>query len=70
VNTSSASPGTPDRDDSGRDDPRPVAPQPPDPADCCGDGCMPCIYDTYDEALSAYRSALAAWRARHPDAPA
>ena len=21
----------------------------PDPDDCCGQGCEPCIYDTYDQ---------------------
>ncbi|MEW5836397.1 MAG: oxidoreductase-like protein [Lysobacterales bacterium 14-68-21] len=51
------------------DDPRPQPPEPPDAAECCGDGCAPCIYDVYDEAMADYRRALAAWRARHPDAP-
>lgn len=50
------------------DDPRPQPPEPPDAAECCGDGCAPCIYDVYDEAMADYRRALAAWRARHPDA--
>ncbi|MBA2077029.1 hypothetical protein PCA_00700 [Rhodanobacter sp. PCA2] len=50
------------------DDPRPQPPPAPDPSECCGDGCAPCIYDTYDEAVAYYRSALAAWKARHPEA--
>jgi hypothetical protein len=49
-------------------DPRPVPPAPPDPADCCGGGCVSCIYDLYDAALERYQAQLAAWRARHPDA--
>jgi hypothetical protein len=35
-------------------------------ADCCGNGCDPCIFDLYEEARQHYREALAAWRARHP----
>jgi hypothetical protein len=48
------------------DDPPPRRPEEPDPADCCGEGCVPCVYDRYDEALQRYREALAAWRKRHP----
>lgn len=47
-------------------DPPPRRPAEPDPADCCGEGCVPCVYDRYDEALERYREALAAWRERHP----
>jgi hypothetical protein len=46
-------------------DPKPIAPQPPDPADCCGEGCVRCIFDVYDEALARHAAALAAWRERH-----
>jgi hypothetical protein len=46
-------------------DPRPVPPERPLPADCCGGGCDPCVFDLYAEALEAYEAALAAWRARH-----
>lgn len=48
--------------------PRP--PEPPDPGDCCGGGCVACVFDLYDAALERYEKELAAWRARHPDAPA
>ena len=51
-------------------DPRPVAPEPPLPSDCCESGCDPCVYDSYSEALQYYRERLAAWQARHPDAGA
>lgn len=49
------------------DDPCPQAPVEPDPADCCGEGCVPCVYDRYEAALERYRAALAAWQTRHPD---
>jgi len=47
-------------------DPPPVPPTEPDAADCCGEGCVRCVYDIYEEALERYRTALAAWRSRHP----
>lgn len=49
-------------------DPQPQPPEEPDPADCCGEGCVPCVYDRYDEALERYRERLNAWRERHPGA--
>ncbi|HET6546201.1 MAG TPA: oxidoreductase-like domain-containing protein [Rhodanobacteraceae bacterium] len=51
------------------DDPPPRRPQDPDPADCCGEGCVRCIFDVHDEAMERYETALAAWRERHPAAP-
>ena len=50
-------------------DPMPVAPPQPDLDLCCGNGCDPCIFDLHDLAMDAYRQALRAWRARHPDQP-
>jgi Oxidoreductase-like protein, N-terminal. len=47
-------------------DPPPVRPTEPDAADCCGEGCVRCVYDVYEEALEHYRAALAAWQAHHP----
>ncbi|WP_238481123.1 oxidoreductase-like domain-containing protein [Dyella telluris] len=47
-------------------DPSPTPPQRPDDEDCCGQGCVPCIFDLYDEAMGRYREALAAWKERHP----
>jgi len=48
------------------DDPPPTPPPRPDDEDCCGQGCVPCIFDFYDEAMGKYREALAAWKERHP----
>lgn len=50
--------------ESRTDDPPPVRPAEPDAADCCGEGCVRCIFDTYDAALERYQAALAAWQAR------
>ncbi|CAB3737505.1 hypothetical protein LMG3458_05434 [Achromobacter deleyi] len=50
------------------DDPPPVPPEAPAPEECCNSGCIPCVYDTYNEAMDAYRDALKAWRARHGQA--
>lgn len=49
------------------DDPPPVPPEAPAPEECCNSGCIPCVYDTYNEAMDDYREALKAWRARHPE---
>ena len=49
-------------------DPRPVEPEAPLPSDCCDSGCEVCVYDVYADQLEAYEQALAAWRARHPEA--
>ena len=50
------------------DDPKPQPLSTPDPLDCCGEGCVRCIYDVHEEAMDRYRDALAAWLARHPEA--
>jgi hypothetical protein len=54
------------------DDPPPRRPAEPDPGDCCGGGCVRCVYDLHDDAMARYEAALAAWRERHggadPDA--
>ena len=46
------------------DDPVPQPPPEPDAGDCCGEGCVNCIFDLYDAALERYRADLAAWQAR------
>lgn len=45
-------------------DPEPRKPVEPDPAGCCGSGCVRCIFDIHDDAMQRYREELAAWRRR------
>lgn len=47
-------------------DPPPQPPEKPDPMDCCGGGCLHCVFDAYETRLERYQAALAAWRERHP----
>ena len=50
-------------------DPRPLAPREPELEDCCGTGCVLCVFDAYQLALDNYELALKAWEARHPGQP-
>jgi len=47
------------------DDLEPVPPTPPEPYECCQSGCIPCVYDLYNDEMDRYREALKAWRERH-----
>ena len=47
------------------DDPAPLPPHEPDPGDCCGEGCVNCVYDVYEAELARYQARLEAWRKRH-----
>lgn len=47
-------------------DPRPVPPREPELEDCCGTGCVLCVFDAYQIALDNYELVLKAWQARHP----
>lgn len=49
-------------------DPRPLPPKEPELEDCCGTGCVMCVFDAYQIAQERYALALAAWLQRHPDA--
>jgi hypothetical protein len=49
-------------------DPRPLPPKEPELEDCCGTGCVMCVFDAYQIAQENYEAALAAWLARHPEA--
>lgn len=51
-------------------DPKPLPPEKPLPGDCCETGCDPCVFTEYAEELEEYAKRLAAWRERHPEAPA
>jgi hypothetical protein len=50
--------------DQSAPDPRPTPPVEPQLEDCCGNGCDPCVFDTYQMAMDRYRAALAAWEAK------
>ena len=47
-----------------RDDLPPAPPIAPEPGACCGTGCVPCVFDVYEEALERYRMRLKAWNER------
>ena len=47
-------------------DPPPQRPVEPAAADCCGEGCLHCVFDIHEAALERYEVALAIWRARQP----
>jgi hypothetical protein len=49
---------------TGVHDPKPEPPREPEPWECCGSGCEPCVYDHYWEAIDRYEKVLAAWQAR------
>lgn len=51
-------------------DDRPVPPERPLPADCCGGGCDPCIYDLHAEAMEEYGRSLERWEARQGEVDA
>ncbi|MFA7436932.1 oxidoreductase-like domain-containing protein [Castellaniella sp.] len=46
-------------------DPRPVPPEEPDLNDCCGNGCTPCVFDTWVDEKRAWEKAAQDWDARH-----
>ena len=48
---------------------RPVPPEQPLPSDCCGGGCLHCVYDLYDEAMERHEAALAEWLAKECNHP-
>jgi phosphinothricin acetyltransferase len=51
-------------------DPRPVAPREPQLEDCCGSGCVHCVFDIYQMALENHERALREWEARQTAATA
>lgn len=45
-------------------DPEPLPPVQPGLNDCCCSGCVPCVFDLYEDAMDRYRVQHAAWQAR------
>ncbi len=35
-----------------------IPPRKPEPHECCGTGCIPCVMDIYEEELYEYEKAL------------
>ena len=52
------------------DDPKPQAPVEPDPSECCGSGCLRCVFDIHAEAMQRHREATSAWEERQRADPA
>ena len=50
------------------DDPPPSPPRKPEVYECCGSGCIPCIFDLYEEDLERYETALKKWNERRAQA--
>lgn len=38
----------------------PAPPSKPEPWECCGRGCCPCIFDYYNDALDRWRATVTA----------
>ena len=45
----------------------PTPPRKPEPHECCGTGCIPCVMDIYEEALFEYEKALKVLASVQPD---
>jgi hypothetical protein len=45
--------------------PMPAKPEAPDPRDCCGEGCVRCVMDVYEQRLREWQEAVAALRLAH-----
>lgn len=44
---------------------KPTPPRKPEPQECCGTGCIPCVMDIYEEELWQYEKDLKAWDEAH-----
>ena len=45
-------------------DPEPVPPVQPGLDECCRSGCVPCVFDLYEDAMDRYRELHQRWQAR------
>ncbi|MBV6271566.1 cytochrome P450 [Alcaligenaceae bacterium CGII-47] len=52
------------------DDLRPTEPEEPGLNDCCGNGCEPCVFDTYIVEKRQWEQDIKAWDARQASRPA
>lgn len=43
---------------------KPTPPIEPEADECCGSGCVRCVFDIHEEATDRYREALAIWQKR------
>ncbi len=48
---------------------KPDPPRKPEPHECCGTGCIPCVMDIYEEELWQYEKDLVVWEAAQASAP-
>lgn len=48
---------------------KPIPPRKPEPYECCGTGCIPCVMDIYEEELWQYEKDLRAWQLNNPETP-
>jgi hypothetical protein len=44
---------------------KPVPPRKPEPHECCGTGCIPCVMDLYEEELWEYEKSIKLWNENH-----
>jgi Oxidoreductase-like protein, N-terminal len=44
---------------------KPTPPRKPEPHECCGTGCIPCVMDLYEEELWEYEKSMKAWNETH-----
>ena len=45
-------------------DPETVPPRQPELGECCASGCVPCVFDLYEDAMERYRAQHHAWKTR------
>ena len=50
-----------------KDEAPPTPPIAPQAGDCCQGGCVPCVFEIYEQELALYRDALERWNARRGD---
>lgn len=48
----------------------PTAPVEPQLEDCCGSGCVVCVFDAHELARARHAARLRDWQIRHGIAPA